>query len=83
MWGIIFSPTGLIADVMNKAYANGFTQRAGADLRRRRADSRSPTSVVKGIVAASDPKALTIFANPLAELKDLLLTYTPRPVPGC
>jgi len=26
MWGIIFSPTGLIADVMNKLYANGFTR---------------------------------------------------------
>jgi len=76
MWGIIFSPTGLIADVMNKLYANGFTR----ELEKIFSAAGGFTvtdDVVKGIVAASDPKALTIFANPVAELKELLLTYDP------
>lgn len=80
MWGIIFSPTGLIADVMNKAYAKGFTR----ELERTFGAAGGFTvtdDVVKGIVAASDPKALTIFANPAAELKDVLLTYTPQQFP--
>jgi ABC-type sugar transport system permease subunit len=77
MWGIIFSPTGVIADVMNKLYANGFTR----DLERIFGAAGGFTvndEVVRRIVAASDPKALTIFANPVAELKDLLVTYTPE-----
>jgi ABC-type sugar transport system permease subunit len=76
MWGIIFSPTGLIADIMNRLYANGFTRQ----LEHLLGDTRSFTvsdGLVKGIVAASDPRALTIFTNPVAELKDLLLTYDP------
>jgi ABC-type sugar transport system permease subunit len=74
MWNMIFSPTGLIADVMNKWYANAFSQRLGEIFRAAGGVSTSD-DVVKGIVAASDPKALTIFANPAAELKDLILTY--------
>ena len=32
MWAIIFSPNGLIADVMNRMYANGFIPGARPDL---------------------------------------------------
>ena len=74
MWGIIFSPTGLIADVMNKLYANGFTR----ELEKIFVGGFTVDDVVvKRILEASDPKALTIFSNPAAELKDLLLTYPP------
>ena len=74
MWNMIFSPTGLIADVMNKLYANGFSR----ELERIFTGGFTVSDdVVKGIVAASDPKALTIFADPVAELKSLLLTYDP------
>jgi ABC-type sugar transport system permease subunit len=76
MWGIIFSPTGLIADVMNGLYANAFSQRL-TGLLREAGGLNVSDGLVKGIVAASDPQALTIFANPVAELKDLLLTYDP------
>ena len=57
MWGIIFSPTGLIADVMNKLYANGFTRELGRIFGAAGGFTVSD-DVVKGIVAASDPKAL-------------------------
>ncbi len=77
MWGIIFSPTGLIADVMNKLYANGFSRRVDRAASARPGGLRVSDELVKGIVAASDPKALTIFTDPVAELKDLLLTYDP------
>ena len=77
MWGIVFSPTGLIADVMNKTYANRFERNLSGIFGAAGGFTVSD-DVVKGIVAASDPKALTIFANPAAELKDLLLTYPPE-----
>jgi ABC-type sugar transport system permease subunit len=74
MWGIIFSPTGLIADVMNRLYANGFTRQ----LEKIFAGGFAVNDDVVGrIVAASDPKALTIFTNPVGELSDLLATYPP------
>jgi ABC-type sugar transport system permease subunit len=76
MWGIIFSPTGVIADVMNGLYANAFSRKV-TGLLREAGGFTVTDGLVKGIVAASDPKALTIFTNPVAELKDLLLTYSP------
>jgi ABC-type sugar transport system permease subunit len=76
MWNMIFSPTGLIADVMNKLYANGFTRQLERIFGVAGGFTVSD-DVVKSIVAASDPRALTIFTNPVAELKDLLLTYSP------
>jgi len=74
MWNMIFSSTGLISDLMNKLYANRFTHQVERIFA---AGFTVNDEVVARIVAASDPKALTIFTNPVAELKDLLLTYPP------
>lgn len=74
MWNMIFSSTGLISDLMNKLYANRFTHQVERIFAGGFAVN---DEVVARIVAASDPKALTIFANPVAELSDLIRTYPP------
>jgi ABC-type sugar transport system permease subunit len=80
MWGVIFSPTGLIADVMNKAYAGSFSH-AVTQVFHQAGGLNITDDVVKKIISVSDPKALTIFSNPATELKSLLLTYKPGQMP--
>ena len=76
MWSVIFSPTGLIADVLNKAYANSFSQSL-AQIFHQAGGFTVNDDIVKKILGVSDPKALTVFANPAADLKTMLLTYQP------
>ena len=76
MWKMIFAPSGVIADVMNGLYANSFSHTL-ARIFNAAGGFNITDGVVGQIIKASDPKALTIFADPLAELKDLILTYTP------
>lgn len=76
MWSVIFSPTGLIADVFNKSYASAFTNHL-TQIFSQAGGLNITDEVVKKILAVSDPKALTVFSNPLTELKGLLLAYQP------
>ena len=74
MWGVIFSPTGLIADVLNKSYASAFS----GHLAQIFTPGYTVTDdLVNRIIAVSDPKALTIFASPVADLKALIQGYGP------
>lgn len=76
MWSVIFSPTGLIADVLNKSYSSTFTNHL-TRIFDQAGGFHITDDVVANVLAVSDPKALTVFANPSAELKDLLLGYQP------
>ena len=80
MWSVIFSPTGLIADILNKSYASGFTNHL-TEIFKQAGGFNITDEVVKKILAVSDPKALTVFSNPLADLKALLLGYQPSQMP--
>jgi ABC-type sugar transport system permease subunit len=78
MWNIIFSPYGLIAEVANQWHRAAFLR----DLDRivGPGDIRVTDELVKRIIAAGDPKALEIFANPVADVRALILTYLPDKV---
>lgn len=76
MWNIIFSPYGLIADVVNKSYAAGFSRQV-EQIFAEAGGFQITDQVVKQLIAASDPSALEIFTRPAEELKALLLTYSP------
>jgi len=76
MWNMIFAPSGLIADVMNKWYANAFSHKLDEILRA--AGGLTVTDgFVHRIVDISDPVALQIFHDPFSELKDIIVAYTP------
>jgi ABC-type sugar transport system permease subunit len=77
MWNMIFSPTGLIADVMNRLYASRFTHALAGIFGSGRGFNLSD-DLVRQVIAASDPKALTIFTDPVAELKGLIASYRPE-----
>lgn len=76
MWNMIFSPSGLIAEVMNKWYANGFAHKLN-DILNAAGGFNMTDGVVTKIVNASDPAALKIFHDPFSELKDIIVAYTP------
>jgi raffinose/stachyose/melibiose transport system permease protein len=80
MWKIIFSPSGLIADMMNGWYAGSFS-RAIAPVFNVPGGFTVTDGTLRQIIAASDPAALSIFTNPVAELKDLILSYPTDELP--
>lgn len=76
MWNWIFAPSGLIGDVMNNAYATAYANKATAILNA--AGGNITDDVVSRLIAAGAPDAIKgIFANPVTELKDIILTYPP------
>jgi ABC-type sugar transport system permease subunit len=80
MWSVIFSPTGLIADVLNKSYASAFTSHL-TQIFSQAGGFNITDDVVKKILAIADPKSLSVFQNPLADLKALILGYQPNQMP--
>jgi len=76
MWNIIFSPYGLIAEVINRAYAASFSRQV-EQIFAAAGGFRVSDEVVKQLITASGPNALEIFAEPVEELKTLLLAYAP------
>jgi len=76
MWKIIFAPSGLIADLMNGLYASSFSRKI-VQIFNAAGGFHITDGVVSQIIGASDPAALKIFANPLVELKELILSYPP------
>ena len=76
MWSVIFAPTGVIADVMNKSYAASYSQHLTAIFQN--AGGLNVTDdLVKKIIGITGQRSLTVFQNPPEELKALLATYTP------
>ena len=76
MWRLVFSPNGLIAFVMNAIYAATMSAKVGAIL--------GPTEtlvvtdqLVQRLMGIANPDSLTIFQNPAADLKAMILTYVP------
>lgn len=76
MWNIIFSPYGLIAEVMNRSYAAAFSRQVER-IFAAAGGFRINDEVVRQLITAGDPEAIQIFSDPIAELKALILTYTP------
>jgi ABC-type sugar transport system permease subunit len=76
MWAIIFSPSGIIADLVNQWRAGllyhqvsqVFTTAGGFNI---------TDEVVRQLVHASGPVAGQTFTDPIPELKSFILTYQP------
>jgi ABC-type sugar transport system permease subunit len=77
MWNMIFAPSGLIADVMNKWYANAFAHKLD-DILRAAGGLNVNDVLVHRIVDIGDPMAMQIFSDPFTELKDIIVAYTPN-----
>ncbi len=77
MWAIIFSPSGIIADVINRWSAaelshkisRVFDQAGGFNI---------TDDVVKKLIGISGPVAGQTFADPVHDLKAFILTYDPQ-----
>jgi ABC-type sugar transport system permease subunit len=76
MWNIIFSPYGLIAEIVNRSYAASFTRQVER-IFAEAGGFQVTDEVVNRLISTSGPKALEIFAEPAQELKALLVTYSP------
>jgi ABC-type sugar transport system permease subunit len=76
MWNIIFSPYGLIAEVMNRLYAAAFSRQVER-IFSEAGGFQITDEVVDRLIAASGPSATHIFADPAAELKALFEHYSP------
>ena len=80
MWAIIFSPSGIIAEVMNRLSAAELARKV--DQVFRAAGGFTITDdVVRRLITASGPVAGQTFSNPPVELKQLILTYRPDQLP--
>jgi len=76
MWAIIFSPSGIIAEVMNQLQAHAMANKI-AHVFNAAGGYHVTDEVVRKLIEASGPVASQTFANPQVELTQLMLTYTP------
>ena len=76
MWAIIFSPNGVIAEVMNSLYANSMSHRIDA-IFSAAGGFNITDDVVRQLIHASGPVAGQTFTDPATELKAFILTYDP------
>jgi ABC-type sugar transport system permease subunit len=76
MWAIIFSPSGVIAELINNANANALYHKVS-----RVFDAAGGFKVTDGVVnqliTISGPVAGQTFTDPMVDLKKFLLTYSP------
>lgn len=81
MWKMIFASNGLLADMMNGAYANAFSAALNSIIQSA-GGLNFTDDFVKQLLAIADPKALTGFADPPTEIKDLIVSmgYTAQNV---
>jgi raffinose/stachyose/melibiose transport system permease protein len=79
MWKMIFLPNGVIADLMNQSYSNAFTRQVTGIFNA--SGGKITDEVVNRIISISDSSSLSIFANPLAELKEIMLSYDMSDLP--
>jgi len=76
MWNIIFSPFGLISELMNRGYSGAFSRKISRIIDESK-DYAITDELVDKIIEASGPTAGEIFSDPHVELKELLLSYPP------
>jgi ABC-type sugar transport system permease subunit len=76
MWAIVFSPSGVIAEVMNHIYAASFGARV-SHIFAAAGGFNVTDDVVQQLIKISGPVAGQVFADPVTELKDFLLSYPP------
>ena len=73
MWKMIFASNGLLADMMNGMETNAFLAALNHILQNV-GGLNFNDDCIRQLIAISDPKALTGFANPPQEIKDLILS---------
>ena len=76
MWAIIFSPNGLIADIMNRFYAGAMSHKI-IQIFNTAGGFNITDDLVAKLIHASGPVASQTFTDPPTELKQFLLTYSP------
>jgi ABC-type sugar transport system permease subunit len=76
MWAIIFSPNGVIADVMNRIYANSMSHQI-TQIFNAAGGFNITDDVVRQLIHASGRVAGQTFTDPPSELKAFILTYDP------
>lgn len=76
MWAIIFSPNGIIAEVMNRMYAAQMAHRVNQIFGAAGGFNISD-DLVHRLITASGAVAGQTFTDPPTELKQLILTYKP------
>jgi ABC-type sugar transport system permease subunit len=76
MWAIIFSPNGVIAEVMNRIYSNSISHQI-TQIFNAAGGFNITDDVVRQLIHASGPVAGQTFTDPPTELKQFILTYDP------
>ena len=76
MWAIIFSPNGVIAEIMNRIYSNSISHQIN-QIFNAAGGFNITDDVVRQLIHASGPVASQTFTDPPTELKELILTYDP------
>jgi ABC-type sugar transport system permease subunit len=76
MWAIIFSPNGVIAEIMNRLYANSMSHQI-TQIFNAAGGFNITDDVVRQLIHASGPVAGQTFTDPPTELKAFILTYDP------
>jgi len=71
MWKMIFASNGLLADLMNGFQTNAFVAALNHILS---GGFNITDDFVKQLISISDPKAVQSFANPLSDIKDLIVS---------
>ncbi|HET6449878.1 MAG TPA: sugar ABC transporter permease [Spirochaetia bacterium] len=77
MWSIIFSPSGVIAEVMNRIYSAQISHRIDAIFAAAGGFHITDDVIHKLIAASGNVAGQTFTTNPPEELKQLILTYSP------
>ena len=77
MWSIIFSPSGVIAELVNRANENALYHKISHVFDAAGGFNISD-KVINQLITISGPVAGQTFQNPPADLKSLLLTYSPE-----
>ncbi|HEY9594919.1 MAG TPA: sugar ABC transporter permease, partial [Spirochaetia bacterium] len=76
MWAIVFSPSGVIAEVMNRIYAATFSAKI-SHIFAAAGGFNVTDGLVQQLITASGGVAGQVFTDPATELKDFLLSYPP------
>ncbi|MHC1693449.1 MAG: carbohydrate ABC transporter permease [Sphaerochaetaceae bacterium] len=76
LWGIVFSPYGPLAELMNSIYAHGFEDRLNS-IFAGNYNTVITDGLVYRILDICGTSAKEIFSNPLVELKEFLMGYSP------
>src|SRR5208282_5607019 len=76
MWAIIFSPNGLIAEIMNRISSSSISHQV-TQIFNAAGGFNVTNDLVAKLIHASGPVASQTFNNPAVELKQFLLTYNP------